>query len=291
MSNPLAMQLAKEFSYHIGWRSKGRHPGRHASAQTGLGMEFRGHAPLIAYPDPRRIDLRQTLRDPSEQIFVRMFNQKSSIPVYAVCDLSGSMGFVGERSKLALASEICASVAYSAYRVNDPFGFVGFDDAVREDWLFTSTTKVHGAFDLTERLGAYRPAGGSASGLLDADRFLSRERALVFLISDFHMPADLLEQALSSLMRHHVVPVVLWDGAEYRNLPEFGITSVTDSESGARRTLFLRRGYRERILRAFEERRDTLHKLFMRYDMPPFYVEESFSADAMTEYFYQFVAA
>jgi uncharacterized protein (DUF58 family) len=281
----------KEFSYHIGWRSRGRHPGRHSSIQTGLGMEFRGHAPLIAYPDPRRIDLRQTLRDPSEQIFVRMFNQKSSIPVYVVCDLSGSMGFTGERSKLALASEIAASVAYSAYRVNDPFGFVGFDDGIHEEWLFTSTTKVHGAFELAERLGHYRPSGGGAKGLLQVDQYLSRERSLVFLISDFHMPLDLLEQTLSGLMRHHVVPVVLWDGAEYRKLPEFGITSVTDCETGARRTLFLRKGYRERIENAFEARREMLYKLFMRYDMPPFFVEDEFDPDALTEYFYQFVAA
>jgi uncharacterized protein (DUF58 family) len=282
---------AQEFSYHIGWRSKGRHPGRHSSIQTGLGMEFRGHAPLIAYPDPRRIDLRQTLRDPTEQIHVRMFNQKSSIPVYVVCDLSGSMGFVGERCKLELAADICASAAYSAYRVNDPFGFIGFDDNIREDWLFTSTTKVHGAFELAERLRGYRPASGGARGLLDADQFLSRERALVFLISDFHMPVDALEKALSSLMRHHVVPVVLWDGAEYKKLPEFGIASVTDAETGARRTLFLRRGYRERIAEAFEARRTQLRNLFMRYDMPPFFVEERFKADDMTEYFYQFVAA
>ena len=284
-------EQAKEFGYHIGWRSRGRHPGRHASIQTGLGMEFRGHAPLIAFPDPRRIDLRQTLRDPSEQIFVRMFNQKSSIPVCAVCDLSGSMGFTGERSKLAMASEITASIAYSAHRVNDPFGFIGFDDKIREDWLLRSTIRVHGALDLAERLGHYRPAGGGANGLLEVDQYLARERSLVFLISDFHMPPDMLEQALSGLMRHHVVPVVLWDGAEYRKLPEFGIANVTDCETGARRTLFLRRGYSERIAQAFEARREMLNKLFMRFDMPPFFVEDSFNPDALTEYFFQFVAA
>jgi len=85
--------------------------------------------------------------------------------------------------------------------------------------------------------------------------------------------------------------VVLWDGAEYRKLPEFGITSVTDCETGARRTLFLRRGYRERIAQAFEARREMLNKLFMRFDMPPFFVEDSFNPDALTEYFFQFVAA
>jgi uncharacterized protein (DUF58 family) len=283
--------LAKEFSYHIGWRTRGRHAGRHASAERGLGMEFRGHAPLIAYPDPRRIDLRQTIRDPSEQVWVRIFNQKSSVPVYVICDLSGSMGFAGETRKLALASEIAASAAYSAYRVNDPFGFIGFDDQVREDWVFASTTKMHGAFEVAERLADYRPAHVGAQGLADVSQFLSRERSLIFLISDFHMPFEQLEQSLTLLVRHHIVPVVLWDAAEYRNLPEFGIASVTDAESGARRTLFLRRGYRERIQKAFELRRQRLTQLFMSFDMPPFFVEERFDPDALTEYFYQFVAA
>lgn len=286
-----ARNQIKEFSYQAGWRSRGRHPGRHASSQRGLGMEFRGHAPLIAYPDPRRIDLRQTMRDPFDQVWVRIFNQKSSIPVYVVCDLSGSMGFSGQMRKLQVASDIAASAAWSAYRVNDPFGFIGFDDQVREDWMFSSSVKVHGAFDIAERLASYRPGHVGAQGLQDVSRFLSRERSLVLLVSDFHMPLPELEQALGTLLRHHVVPMVLWDGAEYRNLPEFGVASVTDCETGARRTLFLRKSLRERILQSFEERREALEKLFMRCDMPPLFIEDGFEPDDLTEYFYQFVAA
>jgi uncharacterized protein (DUF58 family) len=282
---------AKEFSYQIGWRSRGRHPGRHASAQRGLGMDFRGHAPLIAYPDPRRIDLRQTIRDPFDQVWVRIFNQKSSIPVYVVCDLSGSMGFSGQMRKLEIAADIAASAAWSAFRVNDPFGFIGFDEEVREDWMFASTTKVHGAFEMTERLAGYRPGHIGAQGLQDVSRFLSRERSLVLLVSDFHMPLDELEQSLATLMRHHVVPLVLWDAAEYRSLPEFGVASVTDCETGARRTLFLRKDFRERILQSFADRRVALEKLFMSLDMPPLFIEDGFEADDLTEYFYQFVAA
>jgi uncharacterized protein (DUF58 family) len=282
---------AKEFSYQIGWRSRGRHPGRHASAQRGLGMDFRGHAPLIAYPDPRRIDLRQTIRDPFDQVWVRIFNQKSSIPVYVVCDLSGSMGFSGQMRKLEIAADIAASAAWSAFRVNDPFGFIGFDEEVREDWMFASTTKVHGAFEMTERLAGYRPGHIGAQGLQDVSRFLSRERSLVLLVSDFHMPLDELEQSLATLMRHHVVPLVLWDAAEYRSLPEFGVASVTDCETGARRTLFLRKDFREHILQSFADRRVALEKLFMSLDMPPLFIEDGFEADDLTEYFYQFVAA
>jgi uncharacterized protein (DUF58 family) len=281
----------KEFTYQIGWRTRGRHPGRHASAQRGLGMEFRGHAPLISYPDPRRIDLRQTLRDPFDQVWVRIFNQKSSVPVYVVCDLSGSMGFTGQMRKLEIAAEITASAAYSAFRVNDPFGFVGFDEKVRDDWMFTSSTRVHGAFELTERLAAHRPGHVAAKGLGDVAQYLPRERSLVLLVSDFHTPLEQLGDQLTTLMRHHVVPLVLWDAAEYRNLPEFGIASVTDCETGARRTLFLRKHYRERILQAFEDRRIALQKLFMSVDMPPLFIEDRFEADALTEYFYQFVVA
>jgi uncharacterized protein (DUF58 family) len=281
----------KEFTYQIGWRTRGRHPGRHSSMQRGLGMEFRGHAPLISYPDPRRIDLRQTIRDPFDQVWVRIFNQKSSVPVYVVCDLSGSMGFSGQMRKLEIAAEITASAAYSAFRVNDPFGFVGFDEKVRDDWMFTSTTKVHGAFELTDRLAAHRPGHVAATALGDVAQFLPRERSLVLLVSDFHTPLDLLGDQLTTLMRHHVVPLVLWDAAEYRNLPEFGIASVTDCETGARRTLFLRKNYRERILQAFEDRRSALEKLFMSVDMPPLFIEDRFEADDLTEYFYQFVVA
>lgn len=281
----------KEFTYQIGWRTRGRHPGRHSSMQRGLGMEFRGHAPLISYPDPRRIDLRQTIRDPFDQVWVRIFNQKSSVPVYVVCDLSGSMGFSGQMRKLEIAAEITASAAYSAFRVNDPFGFVGFDEKVRDDWMFTSTTKVHGAFELTDRLAAHRPGHVAAAALGDVAQFLPRERSLVLLVSDFHTPLDLLGDQLTTLMRHHVVPLVLWDAAEYRNLPEFGIASVTDCETGARRTLFLRKNYRERILQAFEDRRSALEKLFMSVDMPPLFIEDRFEADDLTEYFYQFVVA
>ncbi|MFM2396464.1 MAG: hypothetical protein RLZZ434_1046, partial [Pseudomonadota bacterium] len=84
-----------------------------------------------------------------------------------------------------------------------------------------------------------------------------------------------LEESLVLMQRHHIVPVVLWDSTEYMDLPEFGITNVTDPETGAKRTLFLRKAYREQILQSFE----------------PFFVENHFDADLLTDYFHQYVAA
>ena len=281
----------KEFSYHISWRSRGRHSGSHASTQRGMGMEFRGHTTLLSYPDPRRIDIRQTIRDPLEQVHVRIFNQKSATPVFAIADLSGSMNFGSKQSKVSLTSKISSAIAMSATHNSDPFGFIGFDDIVREDWLCTQSFRAHQALELTSALKNFEPEQVGSAGLTDVNRFLPRERSLIFLISDFHMPMNELEDSLSLLMQHHVVPVVLWDSSEYKNLPEFGITSVTDSETGEKRTLFLRKDMRANIVASFEARRAEIEALFMKFDMAPFFVEGDFDADALTEYFHQFVAA
>ena len=281
----------KEFSYHISWRSRGRHSGSHSSTQRGMGMEFRGHTTLLSYPDPRRIDIRQTIRDPLEQVYVRIFNQKSATPVFAIADLSGSMNFGGKQSKVVLTSKIASAIAMSATHNSDPFGFIGFDDVVREDWLCTQSFRAHQALELTAALKNFEPEQVGSAGLNDVNRFLPRERSLIFLISDFHMPMNALEDSLSLLMQHHVVPIVLWDSSEYKNLPEFGITSVTDCETGEKRTLFLRKDMRANIVASFEARRAEIEALFMKFDMAPFFVEGDFDADALTEYFHQFVAA
>jgi uncharacterized protein (DUF58 family) len=287
----------KEFSYHIAWRSRSRRPGRHKSNQRGMGMEFRGHTTLLAYPDPRRIDIRQTIRDPLEQVHVRIFNQKSVTPVFVLCDMSGSMQYAttkqdgSSQKKIEIAADIAQSVAQSATRNRDLVGFIGFDDVVREDWLCTLSSRPHTTVEMAESLRTYEATEVGSRGVMETVRLLPRERSLIFMVSDFHMPIIDLEESLVLMQRHHIVPIVLWDSSEYRDLPEFGITNVTDPETGAKRTLFLRKSYRDRILQSFSDRRVAIENLFLRYDMQPFFVENSFDADQLSEYFHQYVAA
>jgi uncharacterized protein (DUF58 family) len=283
------MDYIKEFSYHISWRSRSRRPGRHKSNQRGMGMEFRGHTTLLAYPDPRRIDIRQTIRDPMEQVYVRIFNQKSATPVFVMCDLSGSMQYGVPHTKLTTAAEITRSVAQSATRNGDPAAFVGFDDELRDEWLSTLSARPHSMLELADRLENHLPNEVGAGALLDSARVLPRERSLIFLVSDFHMPLGQLEEALLLMLRHHIVPVVLWNSTEYKDLPEFGVTSINDPETGERRTLFLRASYRQRILDTFATRRQAIEDMFMKFDMQPFFVEDQFDADMLTDYFHQYV--
>jgi uncharacterized protein (DUF58 family) len=244
---------------------------------------------LLSYPDPRRIDIRQTIRDPMEQVYVRIFNQKSATPVFVMCDLSGSMQYGVPHTKLTTAAEITRSVAQSATRNGDPVAFVGFDDELRDEWLSTLSARPHSMLELADRLENHLPNEVGAGALLDSARLLPRERALIFLVSDFHMPLEHLEETLLLMLRHHIVPVVLWNSTEYKDLPEFGITSINDPETGERRTLFLRASYRQRILDTFAARRQAIEDIFMKFDMQPFFVEDTFDADLLSDYFHQYV--
>lgn len=282
--------FAQSFTYRINQRSSSHHIGSHRGLQSGVGLEFRDNVPLADYPDARRIAIGQTIRDPGEQVYVRVFNQKNPASIYAVCDLSGSMRFNGSCSKMALAAEIAASVAYSAWQANDRFAFLGFDKHMRNEWMTPPSRKMHDAFQLIHNLRAYQPTHAGAQGLLDVERYLGKGRSLVFLISDFHLPIAMLEQALNMLSRHQIVPIVLWDSAEYRKLPNFGIGTIVDPETGEQRTLFFRRELRRKFEALFQARRQQLKTLFMRYEMPPFFVEDSFRADSLSRYFQQFAA-
>ncbi len=74
--------------------------GAHRGTLAGSGGLFRDFVSLLDYPDPRRIDLRVSVRDPFEAIHVRRFEQNSAISVYVLVDVSASMGFGGGNGKM-----------------------------------------------------------------------------------------------------------------------------------------------------------------------------------------------
>jgi uncharacterized protein (DUF58 family) len=278
--------MLKEFHYRIDWRSKSHLPGHHRSTQSGGGLEFRGNVPLLSAPDPRRLDIRASLSDPFDQWFVRSYRQRSQVSVYVIADLSASMGFQGTQRKTNVLADIVESVAYSAHRTGDRFAFIGCDEVPRDDFIVPPTHALGPGLALAQRLRESVPTGSSALGLVDATRYISRRRSLIFLVSDFHFDDRLLTDTLQALAAHIVCPMVLWDRAEFDSLPRTGIVSARDPESGRRQTLLLRKSFRERLVAAFDARRRHLNDVFNRYDQRPLFVASQFDPERVTEYFY-----
>ncbi|MEI9901029.1 MAG: DUF58 domain-containing protein [Hyphomicrobium sp.] len=91
-----------DIPYRLPWRHA--RAGVHRSKLEGSGGFFRDVVPLVRSPDPRRLDLRISARDPFGGLHVRRFEHKAAVTVYVLVDVSASMGFCGSTDKFALAA-------------------------------------------------------------------------------------------------------------------------------------------------------------------------------------------
>ncbi|CAD5372135.1 conserved hypothetical protein [Rubrivivax sp. A210] len=280
--------MIKEAWYRVGGPVLGQTPGRHRSRRGDSGLEFRGHASLLDAPDPRRLDLHASLRDPFGDWRVRLNSQRRAVPVWVMADLSASMVYAGRRRKPEVLADLVDSLALSAWRSGDSFGFIGCDARVRPDWLQLPTRARGAGHGIARALRDWQGAdadAGSAQGLLQAWRWLGHRRGLVFLVSDFHLPLEMVRDVLASLSAHEVVPVVLWDAQEFELGPPRGLARVFDPESGRRRLVWWRPALRERWRQALLERREALLQLFAARRLSPLFIEEGYDADALTRHF------
>lgn len=279
------MVRIRELHYRIAGAATGLFPGAHRSRTGDAGFEFRGHAALQDAPDARRLDLHASLRDPFGNWMVRLHSERKSIPVTVVADLSASMGFEGAQRKLDVLADFTESLAWSAWRTGDSFGFVGCDERVRRDFTQPQTRTRGAGIALAERLRALQPEGRSAAALREAHSHLPRQRGLVFLASDFHLDLDELETVLDSLSPHHIVPVVLWQRAEFTLSVTRGLAQVCEPESGAVRWLWWRPALAERWQAAHDARREALLARLRARRLAPLFIDGAFDADAVTRHF------
>jgi uncharacterized protein (DUF58 family) len=284
----MTASAVKSFNYSTPWKSSSAHFGDHRGTQRGLGDDYRANVSLVDYPDARRIDLHQTLRDPYEQVQVKTFNQNNTTPLFAICDLSSSMQFGTRQRKLDLAMHISASIAYSAYGMGDLFSFIAYDNQVIEDLTLPLNLNIFQNLELINQLSDYKSNRRTSEGVADVPMYLSQNRSLVFWISDFHMPVELIEQTLNAMSAHQVIPIVLWDDGEHKSLPQFGFGNLIDPETGLSRTLLFRASLRNQFVEAFNKRRVTLDELFTKFDHIPLYLQGEFNPEALTHYFEQY---
>jgi len=284
------MSEHREFHYRLPQRIGGWRPGSHRGSSLGAGQEFVSHMRLYDRPDPRRLDLRASLRNIQQEWLVRVNRQQASIPVHAVVDVSASMSFGSRRSKLDVAAEFVEALGQSTFKVGDSLGMLGFDSRERTD-LFVPAMVSRGIGEtMATLLRGTSGSAGSADGLVDAMQHLAGRQGLVFIVSDYHWPLAGMSLALDALVRAFVVPVVIWDAAEIQPPAHDGLAQLRDVESGAQRTLWMRPRMREKWLESANARRTELNQLFASRGMRPFFVTGQFDSEAMSQYFFEVAA-
>ena len=284
------MNAPREFHYKLPRRASGWRPGSHPGSSLGAGQEFVSHVSLYDRPDPRRLDLRASLRNLRGDWLVRVNRQRVSVPVYVVADVSASMGFGSRKSKLQIAADFVESLSRSAFRVGDALGMLAFDSKQRTD-LFVPPLLSRGMGSvMAASLAQSKGAAGGISGLEECAAQLAGSRGLIFLVSDFHWPLERLSGVLDLLAHAYIVPMVIWDPAETQPPAQDALLSLRDAESGGHRTLWARPKLRARWREAVENRRAELESVFSTRAIRPFYVSGEFDNEALSRYFFEATA-
>jgi hypothetical protein len=268
---------------------------------------------LYDWPDPRRLDLRASLRTLREDWLVRVSRQRAGIAVRAVVDVSASMAFGGSRPKLHVVADFVEALGMSAFRVGDTVGMLAFEDVARPD-LFIPPRLSRGMgtvmaaalracahprdasgrrHAVSQRQSPWltmnrRSADdGGSTGLEEAAAHLAGQQGLVFLVSDFHWPLRRMDNVLDLFAHASVVPVVVWDSAETEPPDRDALANLRDVESGASRTLWVRPRLRQEWHQAVVRRRLEIDSYFAAHGLRSFYMEGSFDPDALSRYFFE----
>lgn len=271
--------------YRVQWKPSGYKAGTVRGISAGVGEQLRALVQLRDYPDPRRLDLRASMRDPFERMFVKDFYLNSALNVIVLLDTSASMGYVGRFSRMEVAKQICASLAISAYRSGDAFGIYTANQVVDKDATLPVRLNRSAWLWVNKNITKIKPQNNGVDGLTDIIPKLPRKRSLVFIVSDLRWPQDKLKQILKGLLHHDVVPIVLRDPAESNQMPRHGIAALIDVETGKQQFIWLRKRFIEKMIAVRESRLAAIKGICKMYGTRPFVVDGDFEPEKLTEYF------
>ena len=162
---------------------------------------------------------------------VKVFHQQRELNVVISPILSGSVHFGTKVLKHDLINEICALIAYSCVKQNDPFeSLICNDDVI----LNTKKTKqLFGVRSLVEKISSYDVLGKGIDWKRISQKLYTRlrQKSLIFLIGDFFDTQELDLNALA--MKHEVILIIVRDKFEEDPvlLGELNITDPSTQES------------------------------------------------------------
>ena len=203
--------------------------GSYRSAFKGRGMAFSEVREYQFGDDVRDIDWNVTAR--FHHPYVKVFEEERELTVMLLIDVSGSLDFgTTLQMKTDLATQIAATIAFSAIQNNDKIGIIFFSDRV-EKYMPPKKGRKHILYIIREMLDFH--AESKKTNLNLAMEYLTKvikRHCTVFVISDFYASIN-KDAFLIVNKKHDVVAVQIFD-RRAKELPDIGLMKVVDSETG-----------------------------------------------------------
>ena len=215
--------------------------GSYQSAFKGQGIDFEEVREYQPGDEVRSIDWNVTAK--MGVPFVKQYREERELTILLAIDISDSGIFgSGNRSKRERMAELGALVAFSAVRNGDKVGLLLFADEI-EKYLPPAKGQKHVLRILREIL--FFKNKTKRTNLNEGLRFINqvmRRRAVVFFLSDFIITEDqniddqntedlFFKEISSTKRRHDLICAQIHDPHEIE-LPQIGLTTFEDAESG-----------------------------------------------------------
>ncbi len=237
--------------------------GEYVSVFKGRGIEFDEVRPYVPGDDVRTIDWNVTAR--MGEPYVKRYVEERQLTLMLMADVSASQDFGSMgRSKREATAELCALLAFSAIRNDDRVGLTLFHGGI-EQYIpprkgqkhalrVVREVLAHGSEEspspetaprrwlsrLRDRIGSGRrprPPRQSTDIRHALEFFMqvTKRRTICFVVSDFLDQG--FEQAMTVANRKHDVIAVLVTDPNELGMPDVGLVTLRDAETGETRVL------------------------------------------------------
>jgi uncharacterized protein (DUF58 family) len=238
MASPMPQRPTPEQVLHrLEWtvirRLDGLLLGDYRTLFRGMGLDLADLREYQHHDDVRHIDWNVTAR--LQQPYVREFHEDRDINAWFLLDLSGSVDFgSGTVSKREVSAEFVTVLARLLTRRGNRVGALMYGGRGVDTLVPARCSRTH-VLHLLHRM-MHRPAEATSAGtdlaqLIEGALQAVPRRSAVFVVSDF-ISRPGWERPLARLaLRHDVLAVRLYDALEME-LPDLGLVTIQDAESG-----------------------------------------------------------
>ena len=237
--------------------------GQYHTAFKGRGMAFSEVREYQYGDDVRDIDWNVTAR--FNRPYVKVFEEERELTVMLLIDVSGSLDFgTRQQMKRDMAVEIAATLAFSAIENNEKIGVVFFSDKI-EKYIPPKKGRKHILYIIREILD-FHPESlrTDVAAALEFLTSVSKRRCTAFVLSDFYVQQNFMQQLNIANRKHDVCAIQVYD-RRAMELPKIGLMKVVDAETGYEQYVDTSsRMVRETYRRYWNERQRDLKEVFAK---------------------------
>ena len=226
-------RMLRQLEWTVLRRLDGLLQGDYRTLLRGAGVDLADLREYQMHDDVRHIDWNVTAR--LQIPHVRQFTEDREMTAWFLLDLSGSIDFGStDTTKLAVSTGFVALVARVLTRHGNRIGAIFYGNQV--DRVLPPRLSRQHVLNLMRQMRT-RPreqaqgGGTSLAELLNAAAGTIKRRSLVLVVSDFISQPGWEAPLARLAQRHEVVAVRLYDPLEME-LPELGLVTVEDAETG-----------------------------------------------------------